>query len=237
MSPVTRQSRIPSRRPSRIALHTDRMGGERRTSHAPGHHPSHPSGPASQAVQRRDGPGQRPGHRRADAVRGDVRRALAAMRRRHLERFTELETERETITTELAALAAQKPQQTSPELLNALPQIPANLAALPLRLRCMQALPGTRPATDLQTRHQPGHLPRHHHHQHPPHCRCHPSRQPRPRQRHSRNPPFGLRLCPWNDTQAMIMNSRAALAGQGYGPAGAGERREHYSVAARDYLL
>ena len=55
------------------------------------------------------------------------------MRRRHLERFTELETQRDTISTELAA---QAPQQTSPELLDALPQIPAILAELPLKLCC-----------------------------------------------------------------------------------------------------
>jgi site-specific DNA recombinase len=62
-------------------------------------------------------------------------KALAAMRRRHLERFTELETERETLETELAALDAQQPQPTSPDLLDALPLVPGILDELPLRLR------------------------------------------------------------------------------------------------------
>ena len=62
--------------------------------------------------------------------------ALAAMRRRHLERFTELETERDTIDAELTTLAAQPAQTLSPELLDALPQVPGILAELPLKLRC-----------------------------------------------------------------------------------------------------
>jgi hypothetical protein len=62
--------------------------------------------------------------------------ALAAMRRRHLERFTELETERDTINAELTTLAAQPAQALSPELLDTLPQIPGILAELPLKLRC-----------------------------------------------------------------------------------------------------
>lgn len=62
-------------------------------------------------------------------------KALAAMRRRHLERFTELETERETLESELAALEAQSPQPTSPDLLDRLPLIPGILDELPLRLR------------------------------------------------------------------------------------------------------
>ena len=36
-----------------MAPHTGRTGGERRTSHAPGHHPSHRSGAPSPAVRRR----------------------------------------------------------------------------------------------------------------------------------------------------------------------------------------
>jgi hypothetical protein len=36
--------------------------------------------------------------------------ALAAMRRRHLERFTELETERDTIEAELAGLEPSPPK-------------------------------------------------------------------------------------------------------------------------------
>lgn len=62
-------------------------------------------------------------------------KALAAMRKRHLERFTELETERDTIETELTALEAQHPQPTSPDLLDALPLVPGILDELPLRLR------------------------------------------------------------------------------------------------------
>jgi site-specific DNA recombinase len=61
--------------------------------------------------------------------------ALAAMRRRHLERFTELETEREAINAEIGTRAARRPQETSPELLDALPLIPGILAELPLKLR------------------------------------------------------------------------------------------------------
>jgi hypothetical protein len=57
------------------------------------------------------------------------------MRRRHLERFTELETERDAVEAELAALATQPARVMSPELLDALPQIPGILAELPLRLR------------------------------------------------------------------------------------------------------
>jgi site-specific DNA recombinase len=45
--------------------------------------------------------------------------ALAAMRRRHLERFTELEPEREAINAEIGTRAARRPQETSPELLDA----------------------------------------------------------------------------------------------------------------------
>ena len=65
-------------------------------------------------------------------------KAIQAMRARHLERFTELETERETIETGLAALATLHAQIISPELLDALPLIPAilpELPELPARLR------------------------------------------------------------------------------------------------------
>lgn len=58
-------------------------------------------------------------------------KALAAMRRRHLERFTELEAERDTINAELDTLATQHPQQTSPELLSALPLIPPSSPTCP----------------------------------------------------------------------------------------------------------
>ncbi len=130
--------------------------------------------------------------------------ALAAMRRRHLERFTELETERDTIDAELAGLAAQPAQVMSPELLDALPQIPSH----PRRAAAQapaQALPGLRPATRLQTRHTPGHLPRHHHHQHPPHRdRDHQRQHPRHRHQRDSGTQFRLRLCPWGSTNRLI---------------------------------
>ena len=84
-------------------------------------------------------------------------KALAAMRRRHLERFTELEAERDTINAELDTLATQHPQQTSPELLSALPLIHAILADLPLKLRyklyqaASRALGRCGPAYNLQS--------------------------------------------------------------------------------------
>ncbi len=62
-------------------------------------------------------------------------KAIKAMRERHLERFTELETERAQIKTELTALSSQHARLISPELLDALPIIPAILAELPPKLR------------------------------------------------------------------------------------------------------
>jgi hypothetical protein len=62
-------------------------------------------------------------------------KAIAAMRERHPERFTELETERTQIKTELATLTTQHARLISPELLDALPVIPAILAELPAKLR------------------------------------------------------------------------------------------------------
>jgi site-specific DNA recombinase len=126
--------------------------------------------------------------------------ALAAMRRRHLERFTELETERDAIEAELAGLDAQPAKVMSPELLDALPQIPGILAELPLRLRhkLYQAF-------DLQL------LYKHDTPQvtcravitdsTPPHRdRDHQRQLPRHRPRHYSGAQFRLRLCPWDDT-------------------------------------
>jgi DNA invertase Pin-like site-specific DNA recombinase len=62
-------------------------------------------------------------------------KALAAMRQRHLERFTELETEREQINTELATLTATQAPLISPELLDNLPLLPGILPDLPAKLR------------------------------------------------------------------------------------------------------
>jgi site-specific DNA recombinase len=62
-------------------------------------------------------------------------KAIQAMRQRHLERFTELETERTQITAELATLTSRTARLISPELLDQLPVIPAILAELPAKLR------------------------------------------------------------------------------------------------------
>jgi hypothetical protein len=68
--------------------------------------------------------------------------------RRHLERFTELETERDAIETELAGLDAEPAKVMSPELLDALPQIPGILAELPLsQVTCRAVITDSTPQT------------------------------------------------------------------------------------------
>jgi hypothetical protein len=69
------------------------------------------------------------------ATSGADPKAIKAMRGRHLERFTELETERDTITAELAPLTAQPAHLISPELLDHLPLLADILPDLPLKLR------------------------------------------------------------------------------------------------------